>query len=305
MMGQVRFQTNRLQNCLASTGVVFSAMHHQHRQPSPHLADIRAAQIAVPEPRWTYHFATTYVERGYSVISLLRQSKAPAIAWKKYQSERPTETELRMWFKDDRLNVGIVTGKISSLVVVDADSAEEAAWWRKSFPETPLVVATGRGGSHFYYRLPENTVVGNRARVFGRAIDIRGEGGFVCAPPSIHQNGNAYTWASVGDDYCLADVPVFDNAWLPTTQPHNELDSFESTDPRSSRTVSRIRGLIRYLDKDVKDRSARDWAVVQGLRRLGCSPDEIVLLIRGHSKFRDEAYLQLTLANAFKKHPHT
>lgn len=277
-------------------------MHQHHRQPVPTDSDVRVGEAPPPERRWTYHFAAQYVDRGFSVIPLLPHSKVPAIGWKPYQSQFPTEADLRAWFSRDTHNIGIVTGRISSLIVVDADTPDDAAWCQNTFPRTPLAVITGRGGCHFYYQLPANAVIGNRARIFGRAIDIRGEGGVVCAPPSIHQNGNIYSWANFGDDYRLADVPVFETMWLPAANSEGELPShdYEVRDVHSARTASRIRGLIRYLDKEVPDRSARDWSVVLRLRRLGCSLDEIANLVRGHSKFQDEAYLHLTLANAFK-----
>lgn len=270
-------------------------------QPVANDSDSRVAEAPLSKRRWTYHFATQYVDRGFSVIPLLPRSKVPAIAWKLYQTQSATAADLRAWFARDTHNIGIVTGGVSSLAVIDADTPDDAAWCRKTFPPTPLAVITGRGGCHFYYQLPANTVIGNRARIFGRAIDIRGEGGFVCAPPSVHQNGNAYSWVKFGDEYCLEDIPVFENTWLPAPTSSTECRSpnNEAPDTRTPRTASRIRGLIRYLDAKVPDRSARDWAVVQGLRRLGCSPDEIIILVRGHSKFRDEAYLQLTLAKAF------
>lgn len=161
-----------------------SASHHRPTSTQNH-SEQRHPESS-PGSRWTYDFAVRYAERGYSVIPLVPNSKLPAIAWKPYQSQRPCEADLRNWFSHDELNIGIVTGRISSLVVIDADTAEEAAWCRATFPPTPLVVSTGRGGSHFYYQHPKDSAIGNRARVFERAIDVRGDGGFVCAPPSVH-----------------------------------------------------------------------------------------------------------------------
>ena len=68
------------------------------------------------------------------------------------------------------------------------------------------------------------------------------------------------------------------------------------------RHTRRIQGLLRHLDKEVTDRSRRDFAVVCGLLRLGLSPDEIRPLVGGHSKFADnESYVETTIANAVRQ----
>ncbi|MGE3841736.1 MAG: bifunctional DNA primase/polymerase, partial [Vicinamibacterales bacterium] len=94
--------------------------------------------------------------RGLSVIPIPRpgvspgaDGKVPAIAWKAFQTRRATEAELRRWFAYDQ-NVAIVTGAISGLVVVDADSPEAIAWIRRRLPYTPWQTKTARGFHLFY-----------------------------------------------------------------------------------------------------------------------------------------------------------
>jgi hypothetical protein len=81
------------------------------------------------------------------------------------------------------------------------------------------LVHTGQGGTHFYYRYPE-TEVRNRAGILGRRIDVRGEGGLVVAPPSVHPDtGRAYEWTRL-EDNALDGIPVFDRHWIqPPAQP--------------------------------------------------------------------------------------
>ncbi len=155
-----------------------------------------------------------YLDRGWSIIPLL--GKQPGLsAWKEYQSRLPTLDEVADWFASANpkpTGVGIVTGKLSGLVVVDCDSPEDTAYWSNRFPNSPLMVETGRGGTHIYYRFPCDESVPNRVKLFRRQIDVRGEGGYVAAPPSRHPSGKSYAWTEHVDLH--QPLPLFDAAWL-------------------------------------------------------------------------------------------
>ena len=147
----------------------------------------------------TLSFAERYVTKKKSVIPL--NGKRPAVDWKQFQTSLPTEEDLQTWFAEER-NIGIVTGKISSITVVDCDTREDAIWWYREFPET-VMAKTGRG-VHFYYSYAP---IGNKAGVLGRKIDIRGDGGYVVAPPSSHENGAQYEWI-------CGEMAIFNPAWV-------------------------------------------------------------------------------------------
>jgi Bifunctional DNA primase/polymerase, N-terminal len=274
---------------------------HFAGDPQQNLVNDRSRR----ESRHTYHFAAQYLERGWSVIPLLPESKVAAIAWKPYQSRLPTWKEIGEWFKNDRLNIGIVAGRVSQLIVADCDTRADSSWWRAHYPDSSLVVNSGRG-QHIYYRLEADDFQRNRSKVFGRAIDIRCAS-YLVAPPSIHPSGHIYSWEKSGD-YDLEAIPVFDSAWVASQSGNVDKEDCSANEtcvaasgPRSKRTTRRIQGLVRHLDKDVPDRSARDWGVVMGLLRLGCSAEEVAALVGEHSKFRgDEKYLALTIENAAK-----
>jgi hypothetical protein len=158
-------------------------------------------------------FALEYLDRGWAVIPV--SGKTPAVPWRAYQQRTPTLSEVRSWFADENgHNLAVITGRVSGLVVVDCDTAEDTSWWQPHFPTTPLAVLTGRGGTHFYYRYPD-TEVRNRVGAFRRKIDVRGDGGLVVVPPSIHPDtGRAYEWSS-SDRYALSEVPLFVPQWIP------------------------------------------------------------------------------------------
>ena len=115
-------------------------------------ADLASSEITLPTPRggdFAFHFAAEYFDRGWSVIPLA--GKRPVLAsWREFQTERASLDQVREWFGESCANVGIVTGRLSELVVVDCDRPEDAEYWRHKFPKSPLAVQTGGGGAHFY-----------------------------------------------------------------------------------------------------------------------------------------------------------
>jgi biotin operon repressor len=129
--------------------------------------------------------------------------KRPLVPWTEYQSRRPTEEEIRQWWQQyPNANIGIVTGKISGIVVIDLDpdkgGNESGAKIYEQAP-TDLIVKTGRGGYHLYYRYPEDVDhISNRVGLLP-GVDIRADGGYVVAPPSAHSSGRLYEWIRRGE----------------------------------------------------------------------------------------------------------
>jgi len=157
---------------------------------------------------------------GFCVIPIpladhLLDGKTPVIWWREFQQRRPTENELREWFGGEPKNLAIVTGAISGVVVVDLDADAARQWWIHHRPYSPWQVRTSRGW-HIYYRHP-GTLVANRVDLDtpeGRlGIDVRGDGGYVVAPGSVHASGAIYTLA--GDwNAPNRTVPRFWPGWL-------------------------------------------------------------------------------------------
>ena len=147
--------------------------------------------VAETAPSIVLEQARDYVARGFSVIPVERGGKKPVVEWMEFQSRRATEEELVAWFSRP-LNIGIVTGKLSGLTVIDCDSDEATQRAAELGLPTTAQVKTGKGW-HFYYAFEPD--VANATAIHGmKGIDIRGEGGFVVAPPSVHESGAAYRW---------------------------------------------------------------------------------------------------------------
>lgn len=152
-------------------------------------------------PESVYQWACAYADRGWSVIPLRPRDKRPVQAWAPFQRRRATPAQLAAWFRHaSTANIGIVTGALSGLLVLDVDpkhagDASLAALERAhgALPAGP-VVATGGGGRHLYFAHPGGEVP-NRAAVLP-GLDLRGDGGYVVAPPSMHPSGAAYRWVA-------------------------------------------------------------------------------------------------------------
>ena len=126
--------------------------------------------------------------RGWSVLPISPVSKKPLVDWYEYQERKPTTQEIEQWWaKFPNAGVGIITGKISNLIVLDVDTQKgaDANYIYRTFP-TSIVAQTGSGGGHFYYKHPGNGTVPNSVgKKDGKSTgyDIRGDGGYVVAPP--------------------------------------------------------------------------------------------------------------------------
>lgn len=144
-----------------------------------------------------------YAEYGFSVIPLRRgdASKKPAVEWKKYQDEYPSDLELIRWDAGS-YNIGIVTGRLSNVVVVDIDGEAGIETLKRfgGFPSNIPRVKTAKGW-HFYFAYPEGLDFELRGfagkTISGEVlegIDLRAEGNYITAPPSVHASGHKYYW---------------------------------------------------------------------------------------------------------------
>lgn len=110
------------------------------------------------------------------------------------------------------MNIGICTGSSSGFLVLDIDpvhggneSLVELEQTYGALPFTP-VVKTGSGGRHYYFKHP-SIPIKNSVSKLGAGLDIKTDGGYIIAPPSLHKSGNRYAWISSPDNTPLAEVP--------------------------------------------------------------------------------------------------
>ncbi len=154
------------------------------------------------------------------------------------------------WTRWPNSNIGIVTGPSSKLWVLDLDGDQGLNDWDELCGEhgqsldllgTPLV-QTGSGGAHYYFKWPDDGLpLTNRGKHRETKIDVRGDGGYVVAPPSRNANGG-YTWHFEGEPL---DAPQWLIEWVRTSTP--KVDATEA-DPV---VIKRARAYLATCDPAV------------------------------------------------------
>jgi hypothetical protein len=144
------------------------------------------------------NWCRAYTEHGYPLFPC-GSDKRPLVKWRAAATTDHKQIE-QWWRRWPSAMIGIPTGSVSGLTVLDVDrkgsvdgfaTLQEHGW---TIPEDAIEVQTPSGGSHFYFRYTDER---NSASALGPGLDIRGEGGYVIAPPSRP--------VLDGDDYRFAE----------------------------------------------------------------------------------------------------
>lgn len=140
------------------------------------------------------------------------REKTPAVKWADIATDE--ENMLVGWFENSpESNVGIACGKRSGVVVLDIDAGhggyESIEALQEKYGRLPMTATakTGGGGEHLFFKHP-GVEIHNSAGKLGSGLDIRGDGGYVVAAPSVHPNGNSYEWV-IPPEVGFADMPVW------------------------------------------------------------------------------------------------
>jgi hypothetical protein len=168
--------------------------------------------------------AISYARRGWFVFPLYRVKggictcgKAACKAPGKHPQTRNgfkdatiDEEQIKKWFEGDQYNIGIVTGEYSGLTVIDIDVSGDkkgAETWAELIAEkgepATLMSKTGSGGMHVFFKYTSH--LKTASNVLGEGIDVRNDGGYIVAPPSIHASGERYMWVN---DASIALLPA-------------------------------------------------------------------------------------------------
>jgi hypothetical protein len=172
--------------------------------------------------------ALSYAARGWPVFPChgIRESrcscrtagcsspaKHPRVARGLHAASIDPDDVARWWERWPTANIGIRTGDASGVVVLDIDPTHGGSRSIKSLIDrhgdlsTVPRVRTGSAGWHLFFARSGQPIHNSAGRV-GEGLDVRGDGGYVIAPPSVHVSGRPYVWEI--DPVCLPDLP----AWL-------------------------------------------------------------------------------------------
>ena len=155
----------------------------------------------------TIEAALAYAAAGWPVLPVAAHGKHPLAHHGVHDASVDAARIRRWWSRWPDAGVGIATGAGSGLAVLDVDvkaGGRVSLVGLRSGRTLPftLLAHTGGGGFHLYYRQPDGlrvpNTVGRLPNVDGPlpGIDLRGDGGYVVAPPSVHASGRPYRWAS-------------------------------------------------------------------------------------------------------------
>lgn len=171
-------------------------------------------------------YATKY---GWAVFPIRPETKRPYTPHGCKDAKKDVGAIRAWWKRFPDAAVGVATGSASQLIVIDEDIDDDkgvdgyhsVTIWEKENGELPETVRaiTGRGGSHLYYHYTGSDI-GNRAGIL-EGVDVRGEGGYVIAPPSLHPNGSNYEWEYDPEDIAIAEVDDTVRTFLKTGKESN------------------------------------------------------------------------------------
>lgn len=209
--------------------------------------------------------ALALAAKGMRIFPCMERGKEPAI---KDNLKRATVDVnlISGWWQVRLFNIGIATGEGSGIWVLDIDGDEGESTLHRLEAEhdalPPTVEALTGKGRHLYWRWPTGVEIRNRqVNPDLPGIDVRGNGGYVLAPHSIHPSGRAYAW-SVDSNASFEDAPE----WLlelikggpRQTQGATPREWYSFLDDmvdgsRRGAAVARLYGLLvrRYIDPTI------------------------------------------------------
>lgn len=224
------------------------------------------------------HFA---IEHDLSIFPL-NSEKKPMIKWGPLQKQRASDKEMEGWLRKDYFSdvegIGLVTGPINGIVVLDIDvkkGKDGRKYIRdKHLPQT-VMVKTENGGTHYYYKYPKGQNIRSVRGLYGdeSGVDVKAEGGFVVTPFT-----QGYEWVEYFEfgTVELADVPE----WLLTDLQNRPKKETNQT-RKAAKTVDTTDKEVQVIEtatpvgKDLKQHFKDTHAVMQMLPLLGLQDIEI------------------------------
>jgi hypothetical protein len=197
--------------------------------------------------RW----AMSYAAKGIPVFPCTGKQPLTAHGFKDASAD--PEQIAAWWSKYPTANIAMPTGEVSGMAVVekDADTPEALAIWR-TLPDGPTA-KSGRASGEGRHRYLKATTAVRTRNLADRALTLKGDGGYIILPPSLHPDGNRYEWLRHAPPEDLPeDLLADDRETSSGTRPRNgprRLRSYDDGGPILKGTrddaLASIGGLLR------------------------------------------------------------
>jgi hypothetical protein len=198
---------------------------------------------------------------GWNVIPIIGASKTPPKGFelKQYFKKKMSEEQIvALWKKYPHAGIGVITGRVSNVIIFDVDTKHGRSLGEFVIPPT-AVSKTQHGGNHAFFKHPGFHVRGSNGKLYGEGVDVKGDNNYAILPPTKGEAGS-YTWLnepSTPDD--IEDTPE----WL--------------KDDLSKRTASSTPDSLSSVLKEIPEGGRNDAACTH-IGTLLVSWDEVPLL---------------------------
>lgn len=191
--------------------------------------------------------ALYYLAKSWPIIPMNPTTKKPIVKWKAYQDRLPTTVEIENWWTMwSWANIGLVTGKLSGVSVVDVDPRHNGTI--DGLTET-VKAQTGGGGWHYFYKYSESC---HSQNALGEGLDLKTDGGYVIIAPSVHASGNKYIWVTPPFVNKYAEIPQWILDKQKTKSPGQSFDWNQVIGTKEGRRdISLYRAACSLLAKDI------------------------------------------------------
>jgi hypothetical protein len=161
--------------------------------------------------------ALAYRRMGWSVIPMRAGTKKPHVRWKRFKEQSVTEQNIRDWWEEwPNAGIGLLLGPVSGVLAVDVDGPEaHEALIERVGSDQRIAAPKSISGSrkpkryHLLFQHPDMKTKA-RACPWHPKLELRGQGGLVVLPPSLHGSGNRYKWVKdrTPSDLSLPPLPA-------------------------------------------------------------------------------------------------
>jgi Bifunctional DNA primase/polymerase, N-terminal/Primase C terminal 1 (PriCT-1) len=184
--------------------------------------------------------------RGWRVFPCRMHDKKPLLRdWPTHASS--DSEQIVSWNQQwPDCNWACATGVGSGVFVLDVDGQSGEASLKLLPGELPTTLTTKTGrGFHFWFQWPNGCMIRNSTGELGEGLDIRGEGGYVMVPPSMHPSGKRYEF-TVPEDIAVPPQWLVDAISAPLSQPYPSDQGVDLIEPgRRNSTLASMAGAMR------------------------------------------------------------